>query len=37
MHLARVIRDYAEQDAATAVEIRAIEEFLGGLARKAKG
>jgi len=33
-HLTRVIKDYAEQDAATAAEIRALEEFVAGLARK---
>jgi hypothetical protein len=34
MHLTRVIKDYAEQDAATAEEIRALEEFVARLARK---
>jgi hypothetical protein len=33
-HLTRVIKDYAEQDAATAEEIRALEEFVARLARK---
>jgi hypothetical protein len=33
-HLTRVIKDYAEQDAATAEEIRALEEFIARLARK---
>ena len=33
-HLTRVIKEYAEQDAATAEEIRALEEFVGRLARK---
>jgi DNA-directed RNA polymerase specialized sigma24 family protein len=33
-HLTRVIKDYAEQDAATAAEIQALEEFIAGLARK---
>lgn len=33
-HLTRVIKEYAEQDAATAQEIRALEEFVAGLARK---
>jgi DNA-directed RNA polymerase specialized sigma24 family protein len=33
-HLGRVIQEYAGQDAATAVEIRALEEFLGRLAQK---
>jgi hypothetical protein len=34
MHLTRVIKEYAEQDAATAEEIRALEEFVARLARK---
>jgi DNA-directed RNA polymerase specialized sigma24 family protein len=34
MHLARVIREYAEQDAATVVEIQALEEFLGRMAKR---
>ena len=33
-HLTRVIKDYAEQDAAAAQEIRALEEFVARLARK---
>jgi len=33
-HLARVIKEYAEQDAATAEEIRALQEFVARLARK---
>jgi hypothetical protein len=33
-HLTRVIKEYAEHDAATAEEIRALEEFVAGLARK---
>jgi DNA-directed RNA polymerase specialized sigma24 family protein len=33
-HLAGVIKDYAEQDAATAAEIQALEEFVARLARK---
>jgi DNA-directed RNA polymerase specialized sigma24 family protein len=33
-HLNRVIQDYAEKDAATAVEIQALEEFLAGLASR---
>ena len=33
-HLNRVIQEYAEQDAATAVEIQALEEFLGRLAKR---
>jgi DNA-directed RNA polymerase specialized sigma24 family protein len=33
-HLTRVINDYAEQDAATAAEIQALEEFVARLARK---
>ena len=35
VHLNRVIKDYAEQDVATAVEIEALEEFLARLARRA--
>jgi hypothetical protein len=31
-HLAKVIREYAGQDAATAVEIQALEDFLARLA-----
>jgi len=34
MHLNRVIKDYAEQDAATAAEIEALEEFLARLAKR---
>ncbi len=34
MHLTRVIKEYAEADAATAEEIRALEEFVTRLARK---
>jgi hypothetical protein len=34
MHLGRVIKEYAEQDAATTAEIQALEEFLGRLARR---
>jgi hypothetical protein len=33
-HLSRVIKEYAGQDAATAEEIRALEEFVARLARK---
>jgi len=33
-HLARVIQEYAGQDAATAREIAALEEFLGRLAKR---
>lgn len=33
-HLNRVVREYAEQDAATAAEVQALEEFLAGLARR---
>jgi hypothetical protein len=33
-HLARVVKDYAEQDAATATEIQALEQFLGRLAKR---
>ena len=35
-HLNRVIQEYAGQDAATAVEIQALEEFLARLAQKGK-
>jgi hypothetical protein len=35
-HLNRVIQEYAEQDAATAVEIQALEEFLGQLAKRGR-
>jgi DNA-directed RNA polymerase specialized sigma24 family protein len=34
MHLERVIREYAEQDAAAAAEIKALEEFLKRLAKR---
>jgi hypothetical protein len=34
VHLGRVIREYAGQDAATAVEIRALEDFLARLAKR---
>jgi DNA-directed RNA polymerase specialized sigma24 family protein len=33
MHLSRVIKEYAEQDAATAAEIQALQNFLSRLAR----
>jgi predicted transcriptional regulator len=33
-HLNRVIKEYAEADAATTEEIRALEEFIARLARK---
>jgi DNA-directed RNA polymerase specialized sigma24 family protein len=33
-HLANVIKEYAEQDAATAVEIQALEDFVVRLARR---
>jgi hypothetical protein len=33
-HLTRVIKEYAEQDAATAEEIRSLEEFVTQLVRK---
>jgi hypothetical protein len=33
-HLTRVIKDYAEQDAATAAEIQALEGFVSGLAKR---
>jgi hypothetical protein len=32
MHLARVVKEYAEQDAATAAEIEALEQLVGNLA-----
>jgi len=34
IHLGRVIREYAEADAATAAEIQALEEFLARLAKR---
>jgi DNA-directed RNA polymerase specialized sigma24 family protein len=34
-HLAKVIKDYAEQDAATAAEIQALEDFVTSLAKHA--
>ena len=34
MHLGRVIQEYAEQDAATAAEIQALQEFLARLAKR---
>jgi DNA-directed RNA polymerase specialized sigma24 family protein len=34
MHLAKVIKEYAEQDAATAVEIQALEDFVVRLAKR---
>jgi hypothetical protein len=34
-HLSKVIKEYAGQDAAAAVEIQSLEEFLVNLARKA--
>ncbi|MGA3179422.1 MAG: hypothetical protein ABSF38_03660 [Verrucomicrobiota bacterium] len=33
-HLGRVIKDYAEQDAATAAEIQALQEFISRLAKR---
>jgi hypothetical protein len=33
-HLTRVIKEYAEQDAATATEIQALEQFVSSLARR---
>jgi len=33
-HLGKVIKEYAQQDAATATEIQALEEFLGRLAKR---
>ncbi len=35
MHLNRVIKEYTEQDAATAVEIQALEDFVTRLAKRA--
>ena len=34
-HLSRVIQEYAGQDAATAKEIQALEEFIERLAKKS--
>jgi len=34
MHLGRVIQEYAEQDAATAAEIQALQDFLERLAKR---
>lgn len=34
-HLSKVIKEYTEQDAATAVEIQALEEFVSRLAKRA--
>jgi hypothetical protein len=36
MHLNRVIQEYSEQDAATTVEIQALEEFLARLAKRGE-
>jgi DNA-directed RNA polymerase specialized sigma24 family protein len=33
-HLNKVVREYAQQDAATAAEVQALEEFLASLARR---
>ena len=33
-HLTRVIKEYAEQDAATATEIQALEQFVNSLAKR---
>jgi len=35
LHLSKVIKDYAEQDAATAAEIQALEEFVARLAKRS--
>jgi DNA-directed RNA polymerase specialized sigma24 family protein len=35
MHLAKVIKEYAEQDAATAAEIQALEDFVSHLAKRS--
>ncbi len=35
MHLNKVIKEYTEQDAATAVEIQALEDFVSRLAKRA--
>jgi DNA-directed RNA polymerase specialized sigma24 family protein len=34
-HLAKVIKEYAEQDAATAAEIQALEDFVSNLAKRS--
>jgi DNA-directed RNA polymerase specialized sigma24 family protein len=34
MHLSNVINEYAEQDAATAVEVQALEEFVSRMAKR---
>ena len=35
MHMAKVIKEYAEHDAATAAEIQALEEFVAHLAKRS--
>ena len=35
LHLAKVIKEYAEQDAATAAEIQALEDFVSNLAKRS--
>jgi hypothetical protein len=35
MHLAKVIKEYAEQDAATAAEIQELENFVSRLAKRS--
>ena len=35
LHLAKVIKEYAEQDAATAAEIKALEDFVSNLAKRS--
>jgi hypothetical protein len=35
MHLAKVIKEYVGQDAATAAEIQALEEFVANLAKRS--
>src|ERR1700722_16590984 len=35
MHLNKVIKEYTEQDAATAIEIQALEDFVSRLAKRA--
>ena len=34
MHLNNVIKEYAEQDAATAMEVQALEEFVSRMAKR---
>jgi hypothetical protein len=34
IHLTRLIKEYAGQDAATAAEIQALEQFVAGMAKR---